>query len=152
MPPFLQAQNVAFHIVVVEQRQPEAAFNRAKLFNVGFVEVMKMSNGGKMCAIFHDVDLIPLDGRNIYACTQQPRHMSANVDLFRFNLMYGDQFGGVVAITADHFIRVNGFSNKFYGECFDRVRTFSFSTDRLFWLAKLVSPRMGHVHAHRMGR
>ena len=39
-------------------------FNKAMLFNIGFIEAMKEYNW--TCIIFHDVDLIPEDDRNIY--------------------------------------------------------------------------------------
>ena len=32
------------------------------------------------CFVFHDVDLIPEDVRNMYTCPQQPRHMSPAID------------------------------------------------------------------------
>lgn len=96
------------------------------------------------CLIFHDVDLIPLDGRNIYGCLRGPRqvwtlafpqmdffsrnykkyhcswlfralHMSAHLDNFRFNLPYEGLFGGAVAVEQSIFEDANGFSNKFYG-------------------------------------
>ena len=32
------------------------------------------------CAIFHDVDLLPENDKNLYTCPDQPRHMSVAVD------------------------------------------------------------------------
>ena len=47
MHPFLQAQNLSYAIIVVEQGEgvgmAKAAFNRAKLFNVGFIEGFKVT-------------------------------------------------------------------------------------------------------------
>jgi hypothetical protein len=40
--PFVQAQNVSYRIVVVEQSDDGRAFNRGKLFNVGFSEIVKV--------------------------------------------------------------------------------------------------------------
>ena len=48
-------------------------FNRAALFNVGYLEAMKLY--AYDCFIFHDVDLLPEDLRNVYKCGEQPRHM-----------------------------------------------------------------------------
>ena len=53
-------------------------FNRGTLLNVGFVEAMK--DFAWDCFIFHDVDLLPEDDRNLYTCPRlQPRHMSVSV-------------------------------------------------------------------------
>ncbi|KXZ75832.1 Beta-1,4-N-acetylgalactosaminyltransferase bre-4-like Protein [Tribolium castaneum] len=37
------------------------------------------------CFIFHDIDLLPEDDRNLYTCPPgQPRHMSVAVDIFKY--------------------------------------------------------------------
>lgn len=58
------------------------AFNRAMLMNVGYVEALKERTFD--CFIFHDVDLLPEDDRNLYTCPEQPRHMSVAVDKFKY--------------------------------------------------------------------
>ena len=55
------------------------------------------------CFIFHDVDLLPEDDRNLYTCPIQPRHMSVSIDSFLYRLPYDDIFGGVSAMTVDQF-------------------------------------------------
>ncbi|GBP88075.1 Beta-1,4-N-acetylgalactosaminyltransferase bre-4 [Eumeta japonica] len=90
-------------------------FNRAKLMNVGFAESQRARRGGWQCFVFHDIDLLPLDGRNLYTCPRQPRHMSASVDKLNYRLPYEDIFGGVSAMTLEQFQKVNGFSNKYWG-------------------------------------
>ena len=68
--------------------------------------------------IFHDVDLIPLDYRNIYGCSVEgPRHLSANLQQFRYLLPYENLFGGVIAISSRLFESVDGFSNEYFGKC-----------------------------------
>lgn len=52
------------------------------LMNVGFREAMNDSNFD--CFIFHDVDLLPEDDRNLYTCPEQPRHMSVAIDVFKY--------------------------------------------------------------------
>jgi hypothetical protein len=52
------------------------------LMNVGFVEALKLYNYD--CFIFHDVDLLPEDDRNLYTCPEQPRHMSVAVDVLKY--------------------------------------------------------------------
>lgn len=110
--PFLQSQNLQYRIFVVEQSFSKQ-FNRAKLFNVGFVEASKINDFH--CFIFHDIDLIPQNLNNIYACTKMPRHMSSSVNIFRYNLPYKELFGGAIAITKHQFEQVNGFSNVYFG-------------------------------------
>lgn len=110
--PFLMKQQIDYGIFIVEQ-STEGAFNRAKLMNIGFVEAIKMYNWD--CFIFHDVDLLPMDDRNLYTCPEQPRHMSVAVDTLGFKLPYSTIFGGVSAMTVEQFLAVNGFSNAFWG-------------------------------------
>ena len=85
------------------------------MFNVGFREALN-DNPDWECFIFHDVDLMPEDDRNLYTCpVLQPRHMSAAVDTMNYTLMYESLFGGVSALSKKHFERVNGYSNQFWG-------------------------------------
>ncbi|XP_066993690.2 beta-1,4-N-acetylgalactosaminyltransferase bre-4-like [Anabrus simplex] len=125
MHPFLQNQLLSYRIFVVEQSMKKP-FNRAKLFNIGYVEALKILPFH--CFIFHDVDLIPQRLRNVYACTHHPRHMSSSLNTFRYNLPYQGLFGGGVAILQKHFDLVNGFSNIFFGwggeddDFYNRVR------------------------------
>ena len=83
------------------------------LMNVGFTEAMQDYSWD--CCIFHDVDLLPEDDRNLYTCPTQPRHMSVAVDKFKYKLPYKTIFGGVAALSVDHFRKLNGFSNQFWG-------------------------------------
>jgi len=50
-------------------------FNKAVLMNAGFLEASKDADYD--CYIFHDVDMIPEDVRNIYVCSQVPRHIGS---------------------------------------------------------------------------
>uniref|UniRef100_A0AC34QG84 Galactosyltransferase N-terminal domain-containing protein n=1 Tax=Panagrolaimus sp. JU765 TaxID=591449 RepID=A0AC34QG84_9BILA len=77
----LRKQEVDYAIFVVEQIENQT-FNRAKLMNVGFVEALKVYDW--QCFIFHDVDLLPEDDRNLYTCPEQPRHMSVAIDKFKY--------------------------------------------------------------------
>nr|CAD7412966.1 unnamed protein product [Timema poppensis] len=110
--PMLQRQQIDYGIYVIEQAGT-GPFNRAMLMNVGFVEALKQYNYD--CFIFHDVDLLPEDDRNLYTCPEQPRHMSVAVDVLKYKLPYTDIFGGVSALTQSQFRKVNGFSNMFWG-------------------------------------
>uniref|UniRef100_A0A8D8S4A2 Beta-1,4-N-acetylgalactosaminyltransferase n=1 Tax=Cacopsylla melanoneura TaxID=428564 RepID=A0A8D8S4A2_9HEMI len=109
---FLQKQSISYQIFVIEQKSP-ALFNRGKLFNIGYMEALKIKPFH--CFIFHDVDLMPTNPNNIYACTKQPRHMSVAIDIFDYELPYCTIFGGAIAMLHHQFRRVNGFSNLYFG-------------------------------------
>ncbi|KAH8369727.1 hypothetical protein KR093_000695 [Drosophila rubida] len=110
--PFLMKQRIAYRIFIIEQTNGKP-FNRAAMMNIGYLEALKLYQWD--CFIFHDVDLIPLDDRNLYNCPRQPRHMSVAIDSLNFKLPYRSIFGGVSAMTRQHFQAVNGFSNSFFG-------------------------------------
>ncbi|KOB74115.1 Glycosyltransferase [Operophtera brumata] len=63
MHPFLMKQQIEYGIFVIEQ-EGNKDFNRAKLMNVGFVESQRLQSGWQ-CFVFHDIDLLPLDTRNM---------------------------------------------------------------------------------------
>ncbi|XP_063625649.1 beta-1,4-N-acetylgalactosaminyltransferase bre-4-like [Cydia splendana] len=109
---FLMKQQIEYGIFIIEQAGTRS-FNRGHLMNVGFLESQKM--GSWECFVFHDVDLLPVDARNLYQCSKQPRHLAAAVDTLNFDLPYRESFGGVTAITLEQFKKVNGFSNRYWG-------------------------------------
>ncbi|XP_060519848.1 beta-1,4-N-acetylgalactosaminyltransferase bre-4 isoform X1 [Cylas formicarius] len=108
---FLQNQNIHYRIFVAEQKDM-LPFNRGKMMNYGAKLAMELEYD---CLILHDVDLIPLTTGNLYGCFNKPRHMSCNLDSFRYNLPYLTLFGGATAIVSDQFKKINGMSNKFFG-------------------------------------
>lgn len=64
----------------------ESKFNRAMLFNVGYAEAMRDQEWE--CFIFHDVDLLPEDDRNLYSCPETPRHMSVGKKSYPTELFF----------------------------------------------------------------
>ncbi|XP_046335978.1 beta-1,4-N-acetylgalactosaminyltransferase bre-4-like isoform X1 [Haliotis rufescens] len=110
--PMLQRQQLDYGIYVVEQALP-TIFNRAMLMNIGYKEALK--DYDFQCFIFHDVDLIPENDKNLYTCPENPRHMSVSIDKFHYKLYYENAFGGVTALTKEHMNKVNGFSNRYFG-------------------------------------
>ncbi|KAI5750175.1 hypothetical protein M8J76_013438 [Diaphorina citri] len=110
--PMLVRQQIDYTIFIIEQEEGHP-FNRASLFNVGYAEAIKIREFD--CFIFHDVDLIPEDDRNLYTCPGMPRHMSVAVDSMNYRLPYASLFGGVCALNKEHFQLVNGFSNEYWG-------------------------------------
>ncbi|VDO40241.1 unnamed protein product [Haemonchus placei] len=113
MHPFLTKQMLDYSIIVVEQTANQT-FNRAKLLNVGYVEANKMYDW--QCYVFHDVDLLPEDDRNLHVCPDKnPRHMAVAVNKFNYKLFYQEMFGTSSALTKDQFNKTNGFSNRYWG-------------------------------------
>ncbi|XP_015250681.1 PREDICTED: beta-1,4-galactosyltransferase 2-like [Cyprinodon variegatus] len=110
--PILIRQQLDYGVYVINQ-EGDDAFNRAKLMNIGHTEALKQYDYD--CFVFSDIDLIPLDDRNLYRCSDKPRHLSVAVDKFNFKLPYATIFGGVSALSKEQFLKVNGFSNTFWG-------------------------------------
>ncbi|XP_063381196.1 beta-1,4-galactosyltransferase 2-like [Cydia fagiglandana] len=106
---FLRKQNIHYKIYLIEQ-QDGNPFNKGLLYNVG---ARKALTDGFPCLILHDIDLLPLDTSNLYACSTDPRHFSASIDQFRFVLLYDWLIGGVLSIRIDQYVELNGFSNRF---------------------------------------
>ncbi|XP_040263901.1 beta-1,4-galactosyltransferase 2 [Bufo bufo] len=110
--PILRRQKVEYGIYIINQFGEET-FNRAKLMNVGFLEALKDAEYD--CFIFSDVDLIPMDDRNLYHCYEQPRHFAIAMDKFGFRLPYAGYFGGVSGLSKLQFQKINGFPNEYWG-------------------------------------
>ncbi|KAI6171161.1 Beta-1,4-N-acetylgalactosaminyltransferase bre-4 [Aphelenchoides bicaudatus] len=108
----LLKQQLDYAIFIVEQIANQT-FNRAKLMNIGFAEANKLYKWD--CYVFHDVDLLPENDKNIYSCPEQPRHLSVAVDTLDYKLSYVSLFGGATALTRQQFEKLNGFSNDYWG-------------------------------------
>ncbi|CAH0578950.1 unnamed protein product [Chrysodeixis includens] len=106
---FLRKQDIHYKIYLIEQ-QDEKLWNKGMLYNIGAKQAIRDKFP---CLVLHDVDLLPLDAANLYACAARPRHMSASIDKFRFVLPYDYLVGGVLAVRADQYVAVDGFSNRF---------------------------------------
>ncbi|XP_053068924.1 beta-1,4-galactosyltransferase 2 isoform X3 [Acinonyx jubatus] len=111
--PILRRQRLRYGVYVINQHG-EDTFNRAKLLNVGFLEALK-EDATYDCFIFSDVDLVPMDDRNLYRCGDQPRHFAIAMDKFGFRLPYAGYFGGVSGLSKAQFLRINGFPNEYWG-------------------------------------
>ncbi|ESO94827.1 hypothetical protein LOTGIDRAFT_161079 [Lottia gigantea] len=88
-------------------------FNKGRIMNAAFKEALKIFDF--QCAVFHDVDLIPEDDRNMYTCPQQPRHLSVAIDEMNYKLGYDLLVGGVLNMRVEHYKTVNGYSNMYVG-------------------------------------
>ncbi|XP_013883007.1 beta-1,4-galactosyltransferase 2 isoform X2 [Austrofundulus limnaeus] len=110
--PILMRQQVDYSIYVINQ-YGHGVFNKAKLMNAGYAEALKEYDYD--CFVFSDVDMVPLDDRNLYRCFDSPRHLAVGVDKFNFTLPYKNIFGGVIALSKEQFLKINGFSNTYWG-------------------------------------
>ncbi|KAF7664322.1 hypothetical protein LDENG_00179650 [Lucifuga dentata] len=110
--PILQRQQLDYGVYIINQNGDDI-FNRAKLLNVGYMEALK--DYDYECFVFSDVDLIPMDDRNIYKCFSQPRHLSVAMDKFGFKLPYYQYFGGVSSMSKEQYLKINGFPNNYWG-------------------------------------
>ncbi|XP_078604004.1 beta-1,4-galactosyltransferase 1-like [Branchiostoma floridae x Branchiostoma japonicum] len=111
--PILKRQLLDYGVYVIEQYGDEPMFCKGLLYNVGFTEVLK--NRSYDCFVFHDVDLLLEDDRNIYSCSSSPRHLSVAIDKFNYTLPYKQLFGGVTLLSASHYQTLNGYSNLYCG-------------------------------------
>ncbi|CAG7818397.1 unnamed protein product [Allacma fusca] len=110
----LRRQQLEYQIFVVEQFG-NYTFNKGVLMNAGFLLAFNISSSFD-CVVFHDVDLIPEDDRNLYTCaSKQPRHLSVAIDSLDYRLPYKSLVGGVFSIRVEDFVQVNGYSNLFWG-------------------------------------
>ncbi|KAJ8000984.1 hypothetical protein DPEC_G00186110 [Dallia pectoralis] len=110
--PFLQRQQQDYRVYVVTQHG-DGTFNKAKLMNIGFTEALKEYDYD--CFVFSDVDIIPMDDRNLYRCFSQPRHLAVSLDKFGFVLPYLQIFGGATTLSTEQMKKINGFSNTYWG-------------------------------------
>lgn len=131
--PILQRQQLDYGVYVINQ-DGEDTFNRAKLLNIGYAEALKEYDYD--CFVFSDVDLIPMDDRNIYKCYNQPRHLAVSMDKFGFRLPYTQYFGGVSSLSKEQFLKINGFPNNYWGwggeddDIFNRISSRGMSISR----------------------
>ncbi|XP_076445701.1 uncharacterized protein LOC143283381 isoform X1 [Babylonia areolata] len=110
--PILKRQQLHFRIFVVEQFG-NLTFNKGRIMNAAFKEALKMYDF--QCVVFHDVDLIPEDDRNMYSCPVMPRHMSVAINEMNYKLLYNLLVGGVLNLRVEHYQQVNGYSNMYWG-------------------------------------
>ncbi|CAL8072869.1 unnamed protein product [Calicophoron daubneyi] len=108
----LEFQKVCYLIVVAEQAGDQP-FNKGILMNSAFVQSLYWLPFH--CVTFHDVDLIPLSIHTPYDCPVFPRHTSVRIDKFYDRLPYVELIGGVLSVPIKVYLRVNGFSNLYWG-------------------------------------
>jgi predicted glycosyltransferase involved in capsule biosynthesis len=107
MEKFLISAEIDFKIFIIEQDNSRP-FNRAKLLNVGF-DISKDFD----YFVFHDVDMLPIDSD--YSYPDGPTHLATEVEQFGYKLPYPGYFGGVTIFDKSSFLKINGYSNEYWG-------------------------------------
>ena len=76
-------QNAYYGVYVVEPIG-SLLFNKGISMNVGFIEASKEDDWD--CFIFHDVDLIPENSKNVYGCNAKtPRLMAVSISAYGYS-------------------------------------------------------------------
>lgn len=107
MEKYLSDEEIDYQILIVEQDEKKP-FNRAKLLNVGFKESEDFDY-----FVFHDVDMLPMDSD--YEYPDGPTHLASMAEQFGFKLPYDGYFGGVTIFDKESFVKINGYSNEYWG-------------------------------------
>lgn len=107
---FLKDKNIDYKIFVVEQSD-DKPFNYGKLCNSAF-HLLK-DEYDYFC--FHDVDMLPTSDKADYSYKKNPTHLATRVQAHENTLPYLQYTGGVIIISKEDFIKINGYSNEYYG-------------------------------------
>ncbi len=105
-------QNENFDVYVIEQMDNQK-FNRGLLLNAGFHIASEKKDYDYY--IFHDVDSLPNEDllQSYYYNGSKIIHYASPYLGYKYT--FGDFFGGIVGMTKETFIKINGYPNNFYG-------------------------------------
>ena len=108
---YFDLSDIDYEIIVVNQDNAKQ-FNRGMLLNIGFVEAKKLR-----CdyVVFHDVDMLPLEVD--YSYSDVPLHLATGFELEKNEKkreLFDQYFGGVTMFPVELFIKINGYSNKYW--------------------------------------
>jgi beta-1,4-galactosyltransferase 1 len=96
------------HYFLLVEQADSKPFNRGKLLNIGASLAIDASY-----IALHDVDMLPQNAS--YAPVNCPTHMATQAQQFGYKMPYPTYFGGVTLFPREDFMRINGFSNDFWG-------------------------------------
>jgi glycoprotein 2-beta-D-xylosyltransferase len=139
--------NTNFEILVIEQQDDEILFNKGALFNIG-AEMNRQMKHGCDYYILHDVDQLPESKLNTYAypSSDYPVHLCVATSAKDYRVAYSTMVGGVLAITADQYARVNGYSNEYWGWG-QEDDDFFYRLSGVFGKVERLSPAIGRYTA-----
>jgi N-terminal region of glycosyl transferase group 7/N-terminal domain of galactosyltransferase len=144
MGPYLNRNfpNDTFELWIMEQGD-NFLFNRAWLVNVGIASIkqqnriyhyqrlqQRQTNNQSLitvpppprCIILHDVDLIPTVDGVPYTNCSRPMQLGTELAHFNDSIPYALYTGGVgPTMTMEHWVKINGMSNDFYGKYYGRL-------------------------------
>ena len=115
MPQYLSHRKIPFELIFVHQDDAKL-FNRGMLLNIGFKHAQKL---GCDYVVFHDVDLLPVDVD--YSYEDKPIHLAKTIQYhddkreIKNKITFDKYFGGVTLFPVKDFIKINGYSNKYWG-------------------------------------
>jgi len=115
MQQYFQTQNIPFEIIIVHQDDAKL-FNRGMLLNIGFKYAQNL---GCDYVVFHDVDLLPVGVD--YSFENKPIHLAKTIQYhdderkLKNKTTFDKYFGGVTLFPIMDFIKINGYSNKYWG-------------------------------------
>jgi hypothetical protein len=120
---YLTKTGIDYELIIVEQDDAQL-FNRGKLLNIGFKYAKKLK-----CdyVVFHDVDMLPIDAD--YSWSDFPVHMATDFIPSNTRIIFDEYFGGVTMFPSEDFLRINGYSNEYWG--------WGFEDDDLLYRCKL---------------
>ena len=104
----MEEQAIEYEVLITEQTKTKS-FNRAKLLNIGF----DFTKGKFDNYCFHDVDMLPIESD--YGYCSVPTHLAARAEQFDWKLPYQQYFGGVTIFDKESFVKINGYSNEYWG-------------------------------------
>lgn len=113
---FLKDTSIRNYEIIIVNQNDKKKFNRGKLLNIGFIEA---KNRNCDYVIFHDVDMIPVEGS--YEYSDKPLQLANNFiqegDFKR--TIQRNYFGGVTLFPTEQFEKINGYSNRYKGWGFE---------------------------------
>lgn len=113
---FLKGTSITDYEIIIVNQQDKKKFNRGKLLNIGFIEA---KNRNCDYVIFHDVDMIPVEGS--YEYSDKPLQLANNFlekEGFKRTIQR-NYFGGVTLFPTEQFEKINGYSNRYKGWGFE---------------------------------
>ena len=99
---------VNYDIHLINQNDADIFFNYGKLCNIGF----DITSNDYDYFVFHDVNVLPKQDSCSYDEEYWPTHMCPNLK------PYPHWIGGAFKISKEDFVKINGFSNDYWGGIF----------------------------------